>query len=127
MTPSRDGIGGWPTFDFFVRYSRRGAPSLRFLQGWAAMLHALRDLLQRDMDNKLALVFPTPALRKRREGRGTHCFLHASEIRSPGHPPEIRTARYAVILRAARLQELPIDRPHRDLGDEGLIASDFAG
>jgi hypothetical protein len=30
-----------------------GAPSLRFLQGWAAMLHALLDWLRRDMDQQL--------------------------------------------------------------------------
>jgi hypothetical protein len=30
---------------------------------------------------------PTPALRKLREGRGTHCVGDASEIKSPGHPP----------------------------------------
>ena len=33
------------------------------------MLHALLDLLRRDMDENLALAFPTPALRKRREER----------------------------------------------------------
>ncbi len=60
---------------------------LRFLQGWAAMLHALLDLRRRDMDKKLALAFPTPALRKRREGQGTHCVGDASEIKSLGHPP----------------------------------------
>jgi len=30
---------------------------------------------------------PTPALRKVREGRGTHCVSDASEIKSLGHPP----------------------------------------
>ena len=52
------------------------------------MLHALLDLLRRDMDKKLALAFPTPALRKRREGQGTHCVGDASEIKSLGHPPK---------------------------------------
>jgi hypothetical protein len=35
----------------------------------------------------LAQAFPNPALRKEREGRGTHLVGDASEIESPGHPP----------------------------------------
>jgi hypothetical protein len=35
----------------------------------------------------LAPAFPTPALRNKREGRGTHCVGDASEIKSLGHPP----------------------------------------
>jgi hypothetical protein len=36
--------------------------------------------------NKLVPAFPTPALRREREGRGTHCVADASEIKSLGHP-----------------------------------------
>jgi hypothetical protein len=35
----------------------------------------------------LAQAFPTPALRKEREGRGTRCVGDAGEIKSLGHPP----------------------------------------
>jgi hypothetical protein len=72
---------GGPAFMIVVyAIPTEGAPSLRFLQepalslpkGWAAMLHALLDWLRRDMDQPLAPAFPTPALRKKREGRGTH-------------------------------------------------------
>jgi hypothetical protein len=69
--------------------SKEGAPSLRFLQGWAAMLLVLfclsrraacTALTQRGVIDTLAQAFPTPApstssgqaLRKVREGRGTH-------------------------------------------------------
>jgi hypothetical protein len=38
-------------------------------------------------DQPLAPAFPTPALRKEREGRGTHFVADASEIKSLGHPP----------------------------------------
>jgi hypothetical protein len=42
-----------------------GAPSLRFLQGWAAMLLVVFDLLRcRVVSNLLAQALPTPALRK---------------------------------------------------------------
>jgi hypothetical protein len=38
-------FGGWPTFsDFCVDHVQEGAPSLRFLQGWAAMLPVPSDL-----------------------------------------------------------------------------------
>jgi hypothetical protein len=42
--------------------------------------------------------FVVPALRKKREGRGTHCVGDASEIKSLGHPPDLvtRTAEAAV-------------------------------
>ena len=39
------------------------------------------------MIDPLALAFPTPAIRKRREGRGTHCVGDASEIKSLGYLP----------------------------------------
>jgi hypothetical protein len=57
-----------------------GAPSLRFLQepalslskGWIAMLRVLFDLLWTPDQIHLVLAFPTPALRKEREGQGTN-------------------------------------------------------
>jgi hypothetical protein len=37
--PGVSSCGGWPTFrDFSLHHSTEGAPSLRFLQGWEAML-----------------------------------------------------------------------------------------
>jgi hypothetical protein len=39
------------------------------------------------MINPIVQAFPTPALRKKREGRGTHCGGDAKEITSLGHPP----------------------------------------
>jgi hypothetical protein len=36
---------------------------------------------------RVAQAFPTPALRKGSEGRGTLCVADAGEIRSDGHPP----------------------------------------
>ncbi len=40
--------GGWPTLrDVCLHYFAEGAPSLRFLQGWAAMLFAPFDFLNR--------------------------------------------------------------------------------
>ena len=39
------------------------------------------------MIDPLAQAFPTPALRKVREGRGTRCFADAGQIKSLGHPP----------------------------------------
>jgi hypothetical protein len=38
--------------------------------------------------NHLAPAFPTPALRKKREGQGTHCVGNARKIKSPGYPAE---------------------------------------
>jgi hypothetical protein len=70
--------------------STEGAPSLRFLQGWVAMLSALIDLLwllwRRDQTPP-AQTFPTPALRTEREGRGTRRVGDALEIKNLGHPP----------------------------------------
>jgi hypothetical protein len=43
--PLNNGWGAGPPFAISVcTISTEGAPSLRFLQGWAAMLHALLDL-----------------------------------------------------------------------------------
>jgi hypothetical protein len=41
------------------------------------------------MDQQLAPAFPTPALRKKREGRGTHFLADDGEIKSLGHPPDM--------------------------------------
>jgi len=52
------------------------------------MLLVVFDLLRcRVVSNLLAQALPTPALRKVREGRGTHCVGDAGEIKSLGHPP----------------------------------------
>jgi len=55
-----------------------GAPSLRFLQGRVAMLPI--QLLS-GCTNLVQLGFVVPALRKLREGQGTH---------SPGRPPNFQ-------------------------------------
>jgi hypothetical protein len=39
------------------------------------------------MIKPLAQALSTPALRKVREGQGTHCVADVSEIKSLGHPP----------------------------------------
>jgi hypothetical protein len=51
------------------------------------MMPVLWDLLRSDGINPHAQAFPCPALRKKREGRGTHSVGDASEIKSLGHPP----------------------------------------
>jgi hypothetical protein len=59
-------VDGWPIFA--LHHRTEGAPSLRFLQGWAAMLPAqLSSVLRCSLCNAVVL----PALRKVREGRGT--------------------------------------------------------
>jgi hypothetical protein len=54
--------GGWPTFNnVCLRRPTEGAPSLRFLQGWAAMLRVLFDLRSGLRDQAyLALYVPAP-------------------------------------------------------------------
>jgi hypothetical protein len=64
--------------------SIEGAPSLRFLQGRVSVLPT--QLLSA-CTKPVAYAFAVPALRKEREGRGTHCVADASEIKSLGHPP----------------------------------------
>jgi hypothetical protein len=64
-----------------------GAPSLRFLQGWAAMLLVPFDFLCNCVIKPLAQAFPNPALRKVREGRGTHFVDDRRRDQRPGHPP----------------------------------------
>ena len=67
-----------------------GAPSLRFLQGWAAMLRA--QLVRSTLPVVDAVVVPAPstgsgqALRKVREGRGTGPVV-ASAVWKPVHLP----------------------------------------
>ena len=41
------------------------------------------------MIDPVAQAFPTPALRKVREGRGTRRVGDANEIKSLGHPPDL--------------------------------------
>jgi hypothetical protein len=67
--------------------STEGAPSLRFLQGWAAMLPPLFDLIcSAPRDQPHVQSFPSPALRKEHEGLGTRFVADAGEIKSLGHP-----------------------------------------
>jgi hypothetical protein len=75
--------GGPPLTMLACAVPTEGAPSLRFLQGRAAMLLVLFDLLRcRAVSNPLAQAFPAPALRKEREGRGTPSVAVASELKS---------------------------------------------
>jgi hypothetical protein len=104
-----------------------GAPSLRFLQGRVAMLPTR---LLSFCTNPVAYAFVVPALCKLRKGRGTLCFVCASEIKSLGHPPRmflsvtvsarhgaltiidiIRGVRFARLLLAA-LANLNVVLPH---------------
>jgi hypothetical protein len=57
--------GGWPPFEISASaIPVEDAPSLRFLQGWAALLRALFDLLRRRDQTHSVHAFPTPALAK---------------------------------------------------------------
>jgi hypothetical protein len=57
--------GGWPTINgFSTHHSTEGAPSLRFLQGWAAMPLVPYELLGRGLIDPSAQAFGTPALAK---------------------------------------------------------------
>ena len=86
--------GGPPLTMSLCTIPTEGAPSLRFLQGWAAILRVLFCLLYRtawtaptaarERVEPPAQAFPTPALRKEREGRGTHYVADAGEIKSLG-------------------------------------------
>src|SRR5579863_9929741 len=73
-----------------MRHFEKGCPILAFFARVGG--DAARYLICYDPTwiNKLAAAFPTPALRKEREGRGTHCFGHASEINKPGPPAQSR-------------------------------------
>jgi hypothetical protein len=66
-------------------------------RGWQSGVGSANYLDLRDIGGRsfgisaidpLAQAFPTPALRKVREGRGTRCMIDASEIKSLGHPSE---------------------------------------
>ena len=65
---------GQPSRDWVCTISKEGAPYLRFLQGWAAMLHALLDLLRHGMDQQTC-----PGIPDSRPSQGT---------RRTGHPQE---------------------------------------
>jgi len=55
----------------------------------------------------VAPAFPTPALRKRREERGTHCVGDANEIKSLGlESPESPTSRVIAVI--GKAQNLPL-------------------
>ena len=77
---------GGPGFGRFIvcSISDGGAPSLRFLQGRAAMLPTRSLSL---CTKPIAHAFVVPALRKVREGRGTPFIAKANELKSLGRPP----------------------------------------
>jgi len=89
--PQQDRTGG-PPFPLLLLNSflirNVGAPSLRFLQGWAAMLHALLDRLRRDKDQQTCASVSDshPSHRTRRMGHPS-LLVNADEIKSLGHPP----------------------------------------
>jgi hypothetical protein len=62
----------------------RGCPVLAFFARAGTMLPTPFLFLRH---KPAALCVAVPALRKVREGRGTHCIGEASEIKSLGHPP----------------------------------------
>jgi hypothetical protein len=82
---------------FVCSIPTEGAPSLRFLQGWAAMLLVPFDFLCNCAIKPLAQAFPNPALRKVREGRGTHFVDDRRRDQRPGYPPP--SAEFFCILR----------------------------
>jgi hypothetical protein len=51
---------------------------LRFLQGWAAMLHALLDWLRRDMDQQPCACIPDSRLSRRTRRTGHPLYADAS-------------------------------------------------
>jgi hypothetical protein len=63
--------------------STEGAPSLRFLQGWAEMLPAPFGLLCSGVIQPTCARIP-----------GTHCVADASGIKSLGHPPSARNPHF---------------------------------
>jgi hypothetical protein len=52
------------------------------------MLSVLFDFVVACDQSQLVLAFPTPALRKEREGRGTPLCWRCQRDQSLGHPPE---------------------------------------
>src|SRR5579864_7457677 len=65
-----------------------GAPSLRFLQGWAAMLHALLDRLRPDKDQQTcaSISGSRPSQRTPRTGHPS-VLLVQTRSKGLGHPP----------------------------------------
>ena len=75
--------GGWPTFnDLVYILLTEGAPSLRSLQGWVAMLPTQLLFCR---TKSVVHEFVVPALCKLRKGRGTLGPVSASN-QSPGQP-----------------------------------------
>src|SRR5580700_8336942 len=76
--------GGPPLRPFACTISTEGAPSLRFLQGWAAMLRVLCDLLCGAIKPSMH-AFHTPALAKNaRAGHPPRCSCRRNQ--KPGPP-----------------------------------------
>src|SRR5713101_9575480 len=75
---------GLPFKMFACIIPTEGAPFLRFLQRWAAMRPVLPGLYLRAWHGQSAFAqaFPNHALRKEREGSGTHCVGDGGNIKS---------------------------------------------
>jgi hypothetical protein len=82
-------FGGCPTSTTLVyTIPTEGVPSLRFLQGWAAMLRVLFDFVVGTCSNPPAAgISDSRPFAKNAKERGTRCVGNASEIKSLGHPP----------------------------------------
>jgi hypothetical protein len=78
--------------DLPVVTEKAGAPSLRFLQGWAAMLRARFEFVVAARSNpQWRRHFGLPPLQRTQE-RCTHC-VGAGEVKILGHPPSADTIR----------------------------------
>ena len=73
--------------DIRVQHSHRGCPILAFFARVGGDTACAICLLCGGAINPPDGALPAPALRKEREGRGTHFSCDASEVKSPGHPP----------------------------------------
>jgi hypothetical protein len=73
---------------FACTISTEGAPSLRFLQGWAAMLLELFHWLRHRPDQTTGgRHFRLPPFAKNAKDGAPRCVGDAIEIKSLGHPP----------------------------------------
>ncbi len=89
LTRRRNLGAGGPAFRVFPLHSGTvGAPSLRSLQGRVA--NAANTTFCPFRTRRVAYAFVVPALRKLREGRGTHLCLSCQQDRKPG--PAARSA-----------------------------------
>jgi len=85
------GTGGPPLTTFACPIPTEGAPSLRFLQGWAAMLRVLFDfccghVIKPIWRGHLRI----PPFAKKREGWDTHCVGNAHKSKAWATRPRNR-------------------------------------